>query len=151
MADVGERAYAAGLFDGEGCVQLYMRVSTMRSGRKNNALRTALSVSNTDLRPLYWLQERYGGRLSIDPRHTQKSDNHKRRPVARWIVFSDEADVFAQDIYPFVIIKREQLSIWMEARKIMYRRGYMPNGLSADEVDTRRDLVAQVKALKRVG
>lgn len=86
----------------------------------------------------------------MDHRGWQGPDG-KRRPIARWILFSDEADVFATDILPFLIIKRDQLLVWMEARKLMYRRGYMPGGLPEDEIAARRKLVAKVKELKRLG
>lgn len=147
MADVAEKAYAAGLFDGEGCVQLYMRKTGRPNGRKDHAFRCALSLSSTSMDPLFWLQERYEGTIDIDQRTTDGS----KKPLGRWIVFSEMADRFAADISPYLIIKRAQLDLWMAAREMMYRRGYMPGGLPQEEIDARREMVYRMKELKNLG
>jgi len=147
MADLTkwEKAYAAGLFDGEGCVCVYMRKSGTAHGRKDRALRTNLIITGTDLRPLQWLQERWQGSVKIwTPR-----PNHKA--VGAWRVFSNQADIFARDIRPYLLVKAEQLDLWMEARKMMYSPGFMPGGLPEDEVAARRALVAKVSAMKTKG
>jgi len=147
MADALENAYAAGFFDGEGCVQLYMRKHPRPTNRQDNSFRCALSISSTDMDPLGWLQERWRGAVSID----QRTLYGVRKPLGRWIVFSEQADVFAADIYPYLIIKKKQMELWLQARAMMYRRGHMPGGLPEEEADLRREMVYRMKELKRCG
>lgn len=155
MADVEtiitevEIAYAAGFFDGEGCVQLYMRPS----GRTKNCLRCALSAYGTDPAPLYWLQERWGGRIRWDDEPKRLATG--RRPVGRWVIFSNEAEIFARDILPYLIVKRSQMDLWLEARAMLRPRGRrkgasVNDGVSDGERALRQDLVDRVKALKVV-
>ena len=52
MADLWEKACAAGLFDAEGCAQLYMRPYDYRAeNRVDNAWRANLSLSSVDPAP----------------------------------------------------------------------------------------------------
>lgn len=74
-----------------------------------------------------------------------------RKPIGRWIVYSEQADAFARDIYPYLQIKKKQVELWMQAREIMYRRGYMPGGITQEEVDRRVEMVYRMKELKRCG
>jgi hypothetical protein len=153
MADVvitqQDIAYAAGFFDGEGCVQLYMR----KSGRTKNCLTTALSAYGTDSTPLYWLHQRWGGSIKWD--ETPKRLGTGRRPVCRWVVFSKEAEVFAKDVRPFLLVKAHQIDIWLEARALVLPRGRRkgqpaPEGVTDSQREIRQDLVDRVKALKVV-
>lgn len=143
-----ERAYAAGLFDGEGCVELFMRSSGRnKKGNVDNSLRAALSITGKDQRPLQWLLETFGGYIQQHT-HTGRGD---KNPVGRWMVTASAADVFAEAIHPYLRVKKEQIEIWQEARSLMYRRGRIPGKrlIGPDEVAHRRSLVARVSELKR--
>jgi hypothetical protein len=143
--DIAERAYAAGLFDGEGCVQVYMG-----QGRTHNCFRTTLSLSGVDLRPLRWLRSRYGGKIDISATPGARPDGCNRRPIGRWQVMGREAEAFARDIRPFLIVKAEQLDLWTDARAMLRPRGYQHSGaLTDDEYEQRREIVAKMKELKR--
>lgn len=139
MPDLDDNAYAAGLFDGEGCVQLYYR----QSRHARHALNTALSVSGVDLRPLNWLRERWGGTITI-----YDGSRENRRAVGRWIIYSEQADRFAHDIRPFLLVKLEQVDLWLEARALMGRRGWRNAAMSDEEVAQREFLVQRVSDLK---
>jgi hypothetical protein len=63
-----------------------------------------------------------------------------------------DAEKFARDIVPYVILKKEQLELWLEARSKTYargRKGIPSGGLPAEEVAERQRLVDEIKALKR--
>ena len=144
--DVAKRAYAAGLFDGEGCVQVYMG-----QGRTRNCFRTTLSISGVDLRPLRWLCSRYGGNISVARLNgNPRPDGSPRRDLGTWQVFGEEAERFARDIRPFLIVKAEQLDLWFDARGMLRPRGRQARGqLTDEEYEQRREIVAKVKELKR--
>lgn len=147
MADLCETAYAAGLFDGEGCVQLYMRPSTYSGPKRvDNAFRANLSLSSVDPAPILWLRERWGGSLRVYDGPSRRAAGH--RPLHALQLTGKVAERFGRDIYPFLITKREQMELWLEARGMTYERGHNP-GISAEELEIRRDLVAQIAALKK--
>lgn len=142
--DIAERAYAAGLFDGEGCVQVYLQ------GKGRTQLLIALSVSGTDFRPLEWLQERWGGRIQVYDEGTgPRSDGSSRRPLGTWRVRSHRARDFANDIYPFLVVKRDQLELWFEALDLTRQRGGRQLALTEEERAAREDVASRVKELKR--
>jgi hypothetical protein len=150
MADLLEKAYAAGFFDGEGCVQLYMRPGTYRDpNAKNNSFRANLSMSSVDPDQITWIKERWGGSLRIFGGKKVK-DGH--RPLYNLQMTAMIAERFARDILPFVVTKREQLDLWLEAREMTYARGSHgrpKGGLPLEEVKRRKLLVDQIAALKR--
>lgn len=147
MADLAN-AYAAGLFDGEGCVEVYMRLTEATKHRnRDRSLRCSLSVCGTDFRPLEWLKIHFGGSVSV--RH-----DPPRKPIGKWAVFGHEAESFAREIRPFLLVKAEQVDLWFVAREMVGPRGFkgaLGQGLTEDEIGLRRDLVAHMKELKSVG
>lgn len=151
MSDIAkmDACYAAGLFDGEGCVQLYMGNPASR-GR--NCFKTYLSISGVDLRPLDWLVERYNGGITLYEGDSRSlSDGSRRRTLGTWAVGGSDAEQFAHVILPFVLVKREQLDLWLVARSMLRVKGFQQNGgLAEDEVAERRAMVAHMKELKRV-
>lgn len=137
MADTTSHlhAYFAGLFDGEGHVELRV---TQNTRPDNFRLRTYLHVSQkADVRPLFLLQEHYGGSLRMNP----------NTGVTDWRVGALQAETFARDILPYVIVKKAELELWLEARAsaAMYQRG---RRTPEEEWDRRRDLEAQVFDLR---
>jgi hypothetical protein len=151
MADLTDtdKAYAAGLFDGEGCVELFMRpTGRNKAGNLDNSIRCALSVSGTDQRPLQWLLETFGGYIQ-EHTHAERTGN---RPSGRWLVTSAKADVFAEAIHPYLKVKQEQIEIWMQVRTMVYSRGRISGKrqLPDEEVALRRSLVSDLRALKKI-
>lgn len=150
MADLCEIAYAAGFFDGEGCVQLYMRPGTYRDpDAPNNSFRSNLSMSSVDPDQIEWLRERWGGSVRVFGGRRVKEGH---RPLYNLQMTALVAERFARDIFPFVVTKREQLELWLQARGMTYERGSRgrpKGGLPAEEVQLRQRLVDEIAALKR--
>lgn len=100
---VAEDAYAAGLFDGEGCLQI-------RGGKKSRAraewghYSLTANAANTALPVLLWMQERYGGSVFTKPRGVVGW-----RQAYYWIVCGKSAAAFLAKIEPYVIVKRDQV------------------------------------------
>lgn len=152
MADTWECAYAAGLFDGEGCVQLYMKTKgTHRDPEgKNSTLFSRLSIAGVDPAPLVWLIERWGGKITVIRGKKRLEAGH--RPLAMWCVQGKKSEQFGRDVYPFLIIKREEMDLWLRAREMTYPRGYRGHGgrgLPIEEIQARRAIVDEIKKLKR--
>lgn len=100
MISIADRAYAAGLLDGEGCVQV-TRNRTRYPGRFYYGAR--VDVFNTYRPVLEWLQERWMGRI-----HASGGQPSRFKPCWHWVANSNVAAAFLNDVRPFLKIKRDQ-------------------------------------------
>jgi hypothetical protein len=141
MIDDRERAYAAGFFDGEGCITISMR-RARRGAKEHHTL--LVSVSQCDLRPLNWLRERFGG--SISPSNSKIAKARGYRQAYRLCLAGAKADRFLSEIQPFAIVKREQIDLAIEFRGTTRRRGdLVPVKVASD----REGMRAKMRLLKR--
>jgi len=101
-----ERAYLAGLIDGEGCIAV-SRTRTGASAKsctRGFAYRSSVSITMTDLQLLKWCQRVTGaGRVC-----RKKVDTSKHRPAWTWAAWSQEAAGILTSIEPLLRLKRRQ-------------------------------------------
>lgn len=130
-------AWAAGFFDGEGCI------SIQRSGSLPHHL--YLSVSQVDPRPLARLMSAFGGTVRrVKPRNNQ-------RPYSTWQITGRKAADALANIYEFLRSKREQAAVALAFQGSMDRNGARAGKkLTEQEWADRAVFASQVKALKRV-
>ena len=93
-----DKAYIAGLFDGEGCVTASMRSNNRRG------VQIQLIIVNTHLGVIQWLCTMLGGNV-----WTKHPTGRMRRPLHRWVARGGKAcqDVL-EAIMPYLIVKRSQ-------------------------------------------
>jgi len=98
-------AYSAGLFDGEGCIQI---IKTKRgpNRRLQYYLRCTLEMANEHLPRL--LQVHFGGHV-----------RHRKLPLPRqnqweWVVASHAAADFLEVIYPYLILKKGEADVGLK-------------------------------------
>lgn len=118
MTTLSEVAYAAGLFDGEGCIWIKRRAAP---GCCGDVYALTADVSQDDPRPLTWLAERWGGQAR--PRSVQLRAN---RIAHRWYASGPTAAAFLRDVLPYLIVKHEQAVLaveFQERHKNPGRRG----------------------------
>jgi hypothetical protein len=108
-----EIAWAAGFFDGEGCV----RASAASGKKKGYSARC--TVANTDPRPISKFHELFGGTVSV-----RESKMLGQRRSFEWTIQGDELDEFISQILPFSMTKREQLELLLKFRELMPGRGF---------------------------
>lgn len=89
-----QAAWAAGFFDGEGCV-LVVKLAT-------GSLRLGVDVSQIDPRPLIELQARWGGTLTSFDRKRKGT-----RAAHRWRCHGELAQAFLRDVRPYLRVKAE--------------------------------------------
>lgn len=138
-------AYAAGLFDGEGYVDIYK--ATQSKASKSPSLMLRVVISQKDGLIMNWLQDNFGGNVNKESRQ----DSY----IYRWDIRSQAAKRFLLLIQPFVLIKREQadLAIRYENDKEKYLetlkgfRGFRQ--LSEDEINNRLKMREELKKLKK--
>lgn len=127
------KAWAAGFFDGEGCVLINLR--------PNNSLHCILDVTNTQAQPLKFLQSFYGGGI------TQKFRKPPRRHVYVWQLSGQNSEMFARDILPYSIIKKTQLELYLHVRTLFSDKRV---GITEESLAERIKVVEECKKLKKV-
>jgi hypothetical protein len=102
-------AWAAGFFDGEGCVLV-----SERSNKTVYQLFT--TVTQQEPAALHLLKQRFGGNVTPDKTATSDSYLRKRGAILvwRWKATSAEAHAFLQAIQPYVVVKAEQVRVALD-------------------------------------
>lgn len=132
-------AWAAGIVDGEGCIQLvrYNR----KKGYQNWQIR--LTVANTDPRMLKRLQEILGGSIWADKRKVAG-----RRPIWNWGAACKKAEAALAAIRPWLVAKAEQADIALQSRRLVSQsRG--KKFLSESETTALSGMVVELRGWKR--
>jgi hypothetical protein len=86
--------YAAGFFDGEGCINASVC-------RTSSFIRTL--VVNTNLEILEEFQQRWGGDINLN----KKGKEHWKQAYT-WRLSYAAALQFLKDIYPYLVVKKQQ-------------------------------------------
>jgi hypothetical protein len=129
-----EKAYLAGIFDGEGTIGYY---------DFRNRHESTVMITNADPRLMSWLLERIGyGNV-----HTVKKAYHRRKHIVHHWRISNRPRVyeFLEAIVPYLIVKKDQAELLLNLWKI---ENPGKNRITP-AVKARRDAtVEQLKALK---
>jgi len=97
-----QKAYLAGLLDGEGCVGIQKKRSS--SKRHEYDFDTRVIITNSNYSAICWIKEVTGLGCAYQ---YKRSSNIKWNVVHRWVVVSRNAREFLNAIYPYLIIKKE--------------------------------------------
>jgi len=108
-----EKAYAAGLIDGEGCIHAV-------DAKRSHHCALIVSVTNTDLDMLFWLQERWGGHVKL---HGPASHKRNCKTTWQWAITSKAAEKLLRDIYPYLRTKRLRAELGFRLRALIGKRG----------------------------
>jgi hypothetical protein len=138
-------AYTAGLFDGEGCVDIFK--ASVSKASKNPSFLLRVVITQKQGLIMNWLKDNFGGNVQM----SKRKDNY----IYRWDIRSQQAKHFLILIQPYVIIKKEQvdLAIEYEDRKGKYLetlkgfRGFRQ--LTKEEVDWRNSMQKKLSDLKK--
>lgn len=134
-----EAAYIAGVWDGEGSIQLTRRRRRSKTGKEKLSLR--VSVANTSEELVRWLRTRLGS-VSIVVR--QGGTNKKPCYVVNLYRIPDIEKLLAQ-IRPYLIVKAKQADLLL--RYCAIRRGANHGEHLAEELN----MVQELKVLNRRG
>jgi hypothetical protein len=96
--------YAAGFFDGEGCVQLRYSFSVGQYHKQLTA-----TVGQSSLPVLEALQATYGGKI-----YKRKPAYQAHKQMWDWKIFTREAVAFFESIRPYLLVKRDQVAFVLE-------------------------------------
>ena len=101
-----KHAYLAGIIDGEGHIYI-CRAKDSKSGKRYYTM--GLDISSTDERLPLWIKENYGGNYYLKKDKGVRTGNYWR-----WCIQSNKAVKVLQDVFPYLVIKREQALIAIE-------------------------------------
>lgn len=104
-------AYAAGIIDGEGYIQIQKHKRSDYSA--GYCYYMAVAVSMVDPIVPMWLHETFGGSLLY---YTRKEAN--AQPYYRWSTGTKQALSFLEGILPYLKTKRQQVEIAIEFQKL---------------------------------
>lgn len=106
--------YISGFFDGEGCIVIQ---------KTHESYNLAVNVVNTNFDILNLYQLKYNGNVSCNKK---EKEIHKNKWI--WSIYSNNASYFLKEIYPYLIIKKEQVKYAIEFQewhnKVMYVRSF---------------------------
>jgi hypothetical protein len=106
-------AYTAGIIDGEGNIGIYANNSN-----GNPVYRMRVRVSNTNTKIIFWLKDLYGGSTGVN----KVKSGHNWKPAWYWTISCNTALGFLEQIYPYLILKKEQAEIAIRYQKSKRKR-----------------------------
>lgn len=126
-------SYIAGLFDGEGCVNIEKnKASDMLSGFRYQ-LKTTIQIREAWI--LEELKNIFGGSLIY-----YKDSFEKHSPTGRWRLTDKKAGLFLKIILPYLRLKKEQAIVGIEFRKSKesFKHGYAKKiSIEQEEIQVR--------------
>lgn len=108
-------AYAAGLFDGEGCVTISLTRPKMQTNRRLTPrydLQT--KISNTHRPILEWMHDNFGGVIITHYPRSKNRDASNWRQAWIWQIKCYPAQKVLELLLPYLKIKREQAILAIE-------------------------------------
>jgi len=138
-ATLEEKVYAAGLFDGEGCIDVVVRSTHNRAAAVSvsHCPRAHINITNKEV--LLWLKSIWGGTIS-----DRKNLPAHWKPAWCWMMGGENAIRFIRDIEPWLIIKHSQAKVVLKFQTRVSRR--MP--LTQHELQQRQQIKEQLHILK---
>lgn len=115
-------AWAAGFFDGEGCITLAKHYSHHRTNRTQTKVITVFT-NQIDPRPLMRMQSILGGSLYLN-KHAPSSGT--KRAISFWKCTSKKAEHALTLMLPYLVGKREQALLALEAQQLISNRPHRP-------------------------
>ena len=113
--NITDIAYIAGLFDGEGCVQIKQRIETKKKHkglgtRKPKTWRISLEMSMTDESVIRWMHEILEvGTVHLNIKNISPSSKPHYKNQWRWRCSHRDALSVAKLLWPFAQVKMHKL------------------------------------------
>ncbi len=135
-------AYFAGLFDGEGCIQIAHHKPQRGKRTEQHTLRCAVCMTDRHCVVSFLA---FGGSVC---QKTKFISNPKWQMQWTWSISSNQAKAFLETLLPFVQLKRQQAKLAIEFQE-MRSRPKTTNKVSRDELKKRDWYWQELKELKR--
>lgn len=103
-----DRAYLAGILDGEGSISLVAYTQVGESRRRKGGYSLAVQVVNRSEELIVWLADRFGGTT----RHRDRGGNRVR--IYEWQVHGRNCGPVLEAALPYLVVKRIHAEIALE-------------------------------------
>ncbi len=128
-----ECAYLAGIVDGEGNIGLVRRPPKPECGEISPTFLDYVKISNTDYRMLAWVKDKVGaGSIYAEARVKERC-----RKIYTWHISSEKSADFLAQVYPYLVVKKEQADVIFLFRKTFDKRRFCKRGLSSEIIALR--------------
>lgn len=112
-------AYAAAMLDGEGHFSITKTILHSSKGHPYWGFDCKVGISNTSLKLMKWLVERFGGSFRLSIKHISKkaraNGQKSLRPCYRWTCEGyKKQELFILSILPYLVIKIDQAHVALE-------------------------------------
>lgn len=133
-----EKAYLAGLIDGEGSIQARYRPG------QHGGYDYSLTIANTDEAMIRWVEQRWGGRVYT---YAPRSPRHRQQWT--WRVHSNATVSALEDALPYLVTKREHAEVVLSLARSKRQTGR--GGYTDQEHVERQGYVDRLTELNRRG
>lgn len=141
-----DKAYMAGLFDGDGHVTITKNSYVRKDGR--TSFRVRCGFSNTDEPLILYLQDRLEW-CSISRQSTWFGGKKVLHIISN---SEDDSKKFLDAVLPYLICKKERAALALELLTTAMPKNYcFKNGLPSDVLDKRESLYNRMRVLNRRG
>lgn len=106
--------YLAGLFDGEGTVEVRLAERSNRTP----CWTVRIAITNTDGRVIHWLVDTFGGKV-YSPKRVKSN-----KIVYQWSLSARPNKELIKELFPFLKIKKIQVEMLLEFLDLMGSTGY---------------------------
>lgn len=140
-------AYAAGLVDSDGCIQIKRHVVIENTNMYRYSL--AILTNMCDGEAIDYLKGVFGGNVFYTRNYSK--DNSFRLPVFRWEITGKKAKEFLKRILPFLRIKKTQAQLAIRFQEHVDSIGFNKfKPLSGHEYKFREEVYNEMKRLKTI-
>jgi hypothetical protein len=133
-----DRAYLAGIFDGEGCVGYYKR----RGSRTKYSYVSMVLITQSDFRLMLWLEEKIGFG-SVTSRAGKKHFEYHWQDNKK----SDVVE-FLEAIEPYLLLKREQARVLLKHLAAEGTEPFKKGSVTPDVLAKREEVYTELRRLK---
>lgn len=137
-----DKAYLAGIFDGEGCVGYY----NANTSSETPAHHASVHICNINKQVIEWVQEKVGGgRISL-----MGMNDPKRRVAYQWqLGRKSQVKAFLESIRPFLIVKAAQVDTLLAM--FDEESTYPARTITPELIELRQRTERNLKAMKWAG
>ena len=131
-------AWAAGFFDGEGCIKVVKQKVNYGYGHSHTL---ALHITQKNIKPLKIFEKIFGGKI-----YKTKEKRYKDYYIYEWQVHNQNAIRVLKLIRPYLILKLDECDETLKYEKFLASKGF--KRLNRETFNKREELYIKLRELK---
>jgi len=142
-------AYLAGVMDSDGCISISKAIKTSKLSNRivNPRYVLRITVTNTSMDLMWWLDENFGG-----GRRPKKRSKMIHKPTFDWIYDNGKAIEILELVRPYLVVKQRQADLGIEfIERWEYCKGGQGSQTPAHEVQRREKCWQIMRLLNQLG